>query len=440
MGAGSTRGRLSRREFLKTGGAGLAGLATLGSFGCGGSSGGGGNDLVFSWISDDTGVLPKLIEKYNKQSQSRVRFRTMPQESDQHFDQLRTEFQAGSAQIDVIGGDVVWPAQFAAQGWLSDLSERFTDQDEFLPGPMQAMSYEGKVYGVPWYTDSGLLYYRRDLLEKSGFSEPPKTWEELKQQALRVREDAGVESGLVFQGAEYEGGVCNACEYIWNHGGDVLDPDDPSKVIVGGPESVAAFTTLRSLIEDGVSRRAVLQYAEDESQAYFLNGDAVFMRHWPYVYSLVSDPSQSKLETEQVGIAPLPVSEAGVQSSSTLGGWNFFINATTEKQDQAWEFIQFMTAPEQLKTLAIEGSRLPVRRSLYEDREILENVPVARLGKETIIQDTRPRPVSPVYSDMSLEIAEKFNAALGGEMSPEAAVNALQTELASIAEQGESVS
>lgn len=436
----SLRDGLSRREFLKAGGAGLAGLAALGAYGCGGSSSG-GDEIVFSWISDDTGVLPKLIESYNARSQSsaKVRFRTMAQESDQHFDQLRTEFQAGSADIDVVGGDVVWPAQFAAQGWLTDLTERFTERDEFLPGPMQAMTYEGKVYGVPWYTDSGLLYYRKDLLEKSGFSRPPKTWDELKQQALTVKQDAGIESGFVFQGAEYEGGVCNACEYIWNHGGDVLDPEDPSRVIVGSPESVAAFTTLRSLIEDGVARRAVLQYAEDESQAAFLQGDAVFLRNWPYVYSLVGDPAQSKLEKSQVGIAPLPVGEEGAQSYSTLGGWNFFINATSQKQDQAWDFIEWITAPEQQKTIALEGSRLPVRRSLYEDREILENVPVARLGKETIIQNTRPRPVSPVYSDVSLELAEKFNAALGGEMSPEAAVEALQQELSVIAEQGKSV-
>lgn len=440
MRAGNPQNGLSRREFLKTGGAGLAGLAALGAYGCGGS-GGGGDEIVFSWIEDSTGTLPTLIEQFNQQNRDnfQVKFRTMSQESDQHFDQLRTEFQAASAEIDVVGGDVIWPAQFASQGWLLDLTDRFTDRDEFLPGPMQAMTYEGKVYGVPWYTDSGLLYYRKDLLEKSGFSGPPRTWEELKQQALRVKEDSGTQAGFVFQGSEYEGGVCNACEYIWTHGGDVLDPEDPSKVVIGSPESVAGFAAARSMIEDGVARQAVLQYIEDDSDGAFIRGDAVFERCWPYVYALVGDPKMSSIKPEQVGVAQLPVGEEGQQSYSALGGWNFFINATSEKQDQAWEFIRWMTAPEQLRTNALKGSRLPTRRSLYEDREILENVPVARLAKDAIIQNTRPRPVSPVYSDMSLEIAEKFNAALGGEMSPEAAVEALQKELSTIAEQGQSV-
>jgi multiple sugar transport system substrate-binding protein len=335
----------------------------------------------------------------------------------------------------VIGGDVIWPAQFAGNGYIADLSDRFTDSDEFLPGPMEAMRFEDGIYGVPWYTDAGLLYYRKDLLEKAGFSGPPKTWDELKEQAKKAQQDEGLPFGFVFQGGEYEGGVCNGLEYIWTHGGDVLDPKDPSRVVVESPESVAGLTTERSLIEEGVTTRTVLQYQEEESHGAFVRGDSVFLRNWPYVYALLSDPDESKIKPDQVGVAPLPV--AGGQSASALGGWNFLVNAASEKQDQAWEFIRWMTDPEQLKKNALEGSRLPVRRELYEDQEILDNVPVARLGKDVIIQNSRPRPVSPVYSDISLEMAEKFSASLSGEMSPEDAVSALQKEMASLVKQGE---
>jgi multiple sugar transport system substrate-binding protein len=205
--------------------------------------------------------------------------------------------------------------------------------------------------------------------------------------------------------------------------------------VVESPESVAGLTTERAMIEDGVTTRAVLQYQEDESHGAFVRGDSVFLRNWPYVYALLSNPDESKIKPEQVGVASLPVQ--GGQSASALGGWNFFINAASEKQDQAWEFIRWMTEPEQLKKNALEGSRLPVRRELYEDQEILDNVPVARLGKDVIIQNSRPRPVSPVYSDISLEMAEKFSASISGEMSPEDAVSALQQEMTSLVKQGE---
>jgi multiple sugar transport system substrate-binding protein len=420
------------------GGTGLAGAALLGSGALAGCGGGGaeGDDIIFSWAHDDNGVLPKLIDAFNKQSDGfKVRFREMPSDTGEYFDQIRTQFQAGASEIDVIGGDVIWPAQFAGNGYIADLSDRFTDSDEFLPGPMEAMRFEDGIYGVPWYTDAGLLYYRKDLLEKAGFSGPPKTWDELKEQAKKAQQDEGLPFGFVIQGGEYEGGVCNGLEYIWTHGGDVLDPKDPSRVVVESPESVAGLTTERSLIEEGVTTRTVLQYQEQESHGAFVRGDSAFLRNWPYVYALLSDPDESKIKPDQVGVAPLPV--AGGQSASALGGWNFLVNAASEKQDQAWEFIRWMTDPEQLKKNALEGSRLPVRRELYEDQEILDNVPVARLGKDVIIQNSRPRPVSPVYSDISLEMAEKFSASLSGEMSPEDAVSALQKEMASLVKQGE---
>jgi multiple sugar transport system substrate-binding protein len=433
-----TKKRVSRREFLKIGGTGLAGAALLGAAGCGGGGAGGGNEIIFSWGPDDTGVLPKLIEKFNQQNEGNIKVthREMPSDTGQYFDQLRTEFQAGGGDIDVIAGDVIWPAQFAANGYILDLSDQFTDTGAFLPGPMQANTYDGKVWGVPWYTDAGLLYYRKDLLEQSGFSGPPATWEELKQMALKTVQDSGTKFGFVFQGSEYEGGVCNGCEYIWTHGGNVLDPEDPSKVVIDSPESAAGLQTYHSMIEEGVAPQAVSTYTEDQSQAAFTEGDAVFMRNWPYVYALLSDPAESKVKPDQVGVAPIPVSE-GNPSYSTLGGWNFFINAASDMQEEAWEFITFMTDPEQLKTNALEGSRLPPRRSLYEDPEVLEKVPVAKLGKEAIIDNSRPRPVSPYYSDMSLEMAEQFTATLKGEVSPEEAVKTLQEQLQQIAEQGQ---
>jgi trehalose/maltose transport system substrate-binding protein len=428
---------LSRRDFLKLGGAGLAGAALLGTAGCGGGQSG-SNDVLLSWADDRTGVLPKLIDKFNKQSKDfKINYRKMPIDTGQYFDKIRTEFQAGGGDIDVIIGDVIWPAQFAANGWVADLTDRFTDADEFLPGPMQAATYEDKIYAVPWYTDAGLLYYRQDLLEKAGYSGPPATWDELQEMAEKVKQDEGIPNGFVFQGAEYEGGVCNGLEYIRTHGGDVLDPDDPSKVIIDSPGSTAGLATWRSMLESGVAPQAVLQYKEDESSAPFLNDEAVFIRNWPYFYALLGTPDYPKVKPEQVGITPIPVAEEGGQSYSTLGGWNFLINAASDKQDQAWEVIRFMTAPEQLITNAKLGSKLPTRQSLYDEPEVTDNVPVARLGKEAIIQNSTPRPVSPFYSDISLELAAGFNSTLAGDTSPEDAVKTLQEEIQSIAEQGE---
>ena len=432
------RGGVSRREFLKLGGAGLAGMAMLGAAGCGGEGGGqGGTQLTLTFGPDQSGGLQTLVDRFNKENKGeiQVQWRQAAAASDEYFDQIRTELQSGSANVDVIAGDVVWPAQLAAAGYLVDLSDRFTGgmRSEHLEGPVSAVTYEGKVWGVPWFTDAGMFYYRKDLLEKSGISEPPKTWGEMKEMVRKVVQDSGIRYGFVFQGSQDEGGVVDALEHIWNAGGDVLEGD---QVVIDSPEAAEGLALRRSMITDGVAPRATGNYTTQESQAAFTNGDVVFMRNWPFVYGLLSDPELSKVKPEQVGLAPIPVAEEGVQSFSGLGGWNFLVNADSEdKLEEIWTFIEFMSSPESQKTLALQSTRLPTLKSLYEDEEVLQKVPVARLGRASL-ENTRPRPVSPYYSDMSLEMAEKFNASLNGDVPVEQALAELQTELQNIVDEG----
>ena len=430
---------MSRRSFLKMGSAGLAGAALLGSAACGGGGGQqGSGEITVGFGRETSGALEDLISRFNKENENvTVTWRRMPSDTGQYFDQLRTEFQAQSPDLTLIGGDVIWPAQFAANGYIVDLSDRFTEEmrSKFLEGPVLSNTYDDKVWGVPWFTDAGLLYYRTDLLEKSGYSEPPGTWEELQEMAQQVMQDQNVKFGFIFQGAEYEGGVVDGLEYINSYGGEVLDPNDASQVIIDSPNAVEGLAMERSMIESGIAPQAVSTYAEPETEAPFLGGDAVFARNWPYMYSIAG--TGDFISQDQIGIAPLPAGSAG--SVSGLGGWNFFINAFApeESQNAAWEFVQYMVAEKQQKEFAIKGSYLPTLKSLYNDPEVKNKVPTVRLAPEALA-NTVPRPVSPVYSDMSLEMAEQFNASLKGDVSPEEAIGTLQEQLQSIAEQAPS--
>src|SRR3712207_1522155 len=151
---------LSRKDFLRLGGAGLASAALLGVAGCGGGGGqSSGNELIFSWSRDVLGVLPKMIEEFNKQNEGEIKVtqRVMPQDTGQYFDQMRTEFQAGGGDIDVIGGDVLLPGQFAGKGWVLDLSDRFNHTPALPPGPIPVNNYDRQVWGVPRDTHAGLI-------------------------------------------------------------------------------------------------------------------------------------------------------------------------------------------------------------------------------------------------------------------------------------------
>jgi multiple sugar transport system substrate-binding protein len=139
---------LSRRRFL-----GLAGAALLGGVaGCAGQESQGLVRLVFSH-GEDSEVLKRQIRRFNDRNRGalEVTLRLAPADTSQYFEKLRIEFQADEADADVISGDVIWPAQFAANGWISDLSGLFTDalREPYLPATIDSNTYEGRVYGVP---------------------------------------------------------------------------------------------------------------------------------------------------------------------------------------------------------------------------------------------------------------------------------------------------
>jgi multiple sugar transport system substrate-binding protein len=428
--ATSRENGLSRRDFLKLGGVGLAGVAVLGASGCG--NGGERSDNVAFSSPEFPGNMRRLIDKFNEQNKGKfqVAFRQIDLESQQYFDRLKTEFQAGGGGTDVIVGNEPWTAEFAENGWIADVTDTFPESEraKFLKVPVDSVTYKGKIYGAPWFTDVGMLYYRKDLLERSGFSDPPQTWEQLKEMAEKVVQDSGTRYGFVFQGANNESGVCNGLEYIWTHGGEVLDGH---RVVIDSPESVAGLTAEQSMISDGVTPQAVANYTLVESQVAFLNGDAVFCRNWPYMYGLAGVPEMSKIKPEQVGLSQLLVGEGQSQSAGCLGGWNMLISASSKLKDEAWEFVRFMTSERNQKRQTLSASTLPTLNTLYEDREILDEVPVIALCKEAL-QDARPRPVSSYYSQMSRKMAEQFNHILTGTTSPAEAVETLQSELQQI--------
>jgi len=436
--AGCGKNSWSRRDFLRLGGMGLAGVTLLGASACGGG-GNSGNVVLSYWEGIPEETQYKLIKQFNEQNKGRfqIAIREMPQDYGEYFEKLKTEFQARGGETDVIAGDTIWSAEFVANGWIADVSERFpeSERSRFVDGAIRVLTHEGKVYGAPHTLDAGMLYYRKDLLEKSGFSEPPTTWEELKEVARKVVRDQGTRYGFVFQGADYEGGVCNGLEFIWTHGGEVLDPDDASKVIIDSPESVAALTTERSMVSDGIAPQSVVNYSESESDTTFvLHGDAVFCRNWPYMYALGTNP-KSKVKPEQMGVSPLPVGDGQRQSASCLGGDVMLINASSELKEEAWEFVQFFNSDKNQKSWALEQGDLPTRKALYDDREVLEALPMITQAKEALL-NVRPRPVLGHYSEMSRAMALQFNNVLRGATSPEETVATLQSKLEQIIEEG----
>ncbi len=423
----------SRRVVLKSGlglAFSLACAPVLAACGKGSSSS--DRALTFGLTSDLFPAVKKPVAAYAAKHGLKITVREMPSDTDSYFAQMRTELQSGSTNVDVFAGDVSWPAQFGAHGWLADLSESFTPSQRaaYLPATIASNTYDGKLYGVPFFTDVGLLYYRKDLLDKAGFSEPPVTWQELQDMAHKVMTDQHIANGFTFTGATYEGGTLLGNEFIQTCGGKVLDGDH---VTADSPEVIRGLETELSMVTSGVSPAAVANYQEGDAEAPFLAGQAVFHRNWAYVFGDLSNAETSKVDPSQVGVTSVPRLSASVPPVNLGGGWSLYINAQSSQRDSAFELAQFISSARQQTRTATTIGYLPTRTSLYDDQGLIDSQPAIKQAKTQIAQTVTP-PQSPYYADMSHVMATQFNACLKGAATPEEAAQQLQTQLTQILE------
>jgi multiple sugar transport system substrate-binding protein len=427
-------GRLSRRGFLERAVAiGLTSSAAVSLLeACGGdsnSSGGNGPAKNLIWISeqDPSGSYKALVDSFNKgigqQKGIHVTWQQGPAKTDDLLTQYTNMLRARSSSSDVLSIDIVFPAQFAASQWtlpITDSQWSTSDRQNYLPGPIKGCTYQGKLWAAPLRTDLGLLYYRKDLI-----STPPTTWDELSTAAASVS-PSKVKYGYVWQGDQYEGLVCDFVEVLYGYGGSVLDSSDPTKVTINSAEAKQALTRMVSWVGT-ISPPAVTTYQEEPARNVWQNGDAAFMRNWPYAYGLGNDASQSKI-ANQFDITSLPYGGSSTTGHSAIGGWNLAINAFTKNPDATWEFIHYMLQPDAQKQIAIQGSRTSTLQSIYSDSEVLSKQPLfAKLGP--ILKNALPRPVSPKYSNVSEVIQRNVYQALKKQVSVDAALSTLESDL-----------
>lgn len=299
----------------------------------------------------------------------------------EYYRELTTKLRNRDPDLDVFFLDVVWPAEFVARGYLENLSDRFppSQRAQFFPGPISADTIGGKIYAVPFNIDVGLLFYRKDLLEKYGFK-PPKTWAEAIRQMDTILKGEGKAHpnliGYSGQFEKYEGLVCNVLEFIASTGTSFLDSNGNPDLT--DPRVIEAVRFIRDDLINNKDhpRRApgyLLTAKEQESREIFARGDAIFLRNWPETWGILTDPDRSKVY-DRVGMAVLPAFEGG-HSVGTLGGWQLGIASYSRHKDLAWEFIQFMTGQEVQRMLAIEQAQTMARLTIYDDPALLEAVP-----------------------------------------------------------------
>ncbi len=340
-------------------------------------------------------------------------------------------FEARSPEVDVYQIDVIWPG---------DLAEHFVDLydygagdvvDAHFPAIVENNTVDGKLVAIPWFTDAGLLYYRTDLLEKYGFDGPPATWDELEEMATVVMEGERAEGnsdfwGYVYQGNAYEGLTCNALEWIASAGGGtIISPD--GQITVNNAAAVDIIDQMAAQV-GSISPTGVLGFDEEAARNMWEAGNALFMRNWPYAYSL--GHSEGSAIAGNFDVSPLPAGDGG-QPAATLGGWQLGVSAYSTNPELAADVALYLASYDEQKIRAVEGSLNPTIMALYDDADVLEAVPFFGSLYDVFVNAVaRPSTATaPQYAAVSQAFYRAVHSVLSGDEDAGTALALLEFDL-----------
>lgn len=314
-----------------------------------------------------------ITDQFAKDTGINVTFTQRPEDSTEALALFQRFFQGQSSDIDMFSIDVVWPGILAPH--LVDLSQKLGDEAKnHYPGIVQNNTVGGKLVAMPYFGDFGMLYYRTDLLQKYGFSAPPKTWDELHDQAQKIVDgEKGANpqfAGYVFQGKAYEGLTCNALEWIASAGGGTI-VDQSGKVTVNNPQAAAILNKIKGWVGNIVPQ-GVTSYDEEPSRQAFQGGNAAFLRNWPYAYSL-GNAADSAIKGK-FDAAQLP-SDSGGKPSGCIGGWGQAVSKYSKVPDASIQLARYFCSPEVQQWRAVAGSFVPTIPSVAEDAQVLQVMP-----------------------------------------------------------------
>jgi trehalose/maltose transport system substrate-binding protein len=342
-------------------------------------------------------------------------------------------FEAQSPEGDVFQIDVIWPG---------DLAEHFVDLNDYgaadvtgehFDAIIENNTVDGKLIGIPWFTDAGLLYFRTDLLEKYGLS-APTTWDELEAAAQTIQDGERADGnqdfwGYVWQGNAYEGLTCDALEWVAsNDGGTIISPD--GVVTINNQNAIDIVDRAASWVGT-ISPDGVTAFGEEDARGVWQAGNAAFMRNWPYAFSLGN--ADDSVIKGLFDVSPLPAGASG-SGAATLGGWQLAVSKYSAHPEEAAKLALFMASYDEQKIRAIEGSLNPTIKSLYEDADVLAAAPFFG-SLYDVFTSAVARPstaTAPQYADVSALFFNAVHSVLTGETDATNAFAELELDLADL--------
>ncbi len=333
----------------------------------------------------------------------------------------KTVLAQGSGKgYDVVLFDVIWPAEYAKNHVLRDVSARITPEMKsgVLPGAWTTVKYDGKYYGMPWILDTKYLFYNKKMLKEAGIAEPPSTWAELAADAKIIKDKGIVKYPIAWSWAQAEAAICDYTTLVSAYGGSFYKDGKPVFDRDGG---LKALQYMVNSYKSGISNPNSKEFLEEDVRHVFENGQAAFALNWTYMYNLANDPKTSKVAGE-VGVVPAPGVKGISKVSAVNGSMGLGITATSRHPDQAWQYIAFMTSQKEQDAYA--KLSLPIWSASYSSPEVTKGQESLIAAAKVALAAMYPRPTTPDYQVLSASLQQAIQKALLGKETPKQALEA----------------
>ena len=368
------------------------------------------------WAMGNEGALLGAMADLFMEEYPDVQVSVTPIDWGQAVTRLQTAIGGGQTpDVSQMGTDMM--GQFIETGAIEPVGDA-VDPSVFFESAVNTGVVDDTAYGVPWYVETRVLYYRTDIAEQAGITAAPATWDDLKAMAKAMKEQGGAEYGFAL-------GTKNWQEYlpfVWSNGGNITN--DAGEFTLDSPEAIEALTFYDSFFEEGLSPNAVPE-GFDITPA-FVSGTHPMFISGPWHVGLITDAGGADIEGKWA-IAPLPKKESG---TSFVGGSNLVVFNDSDNKDAAWAFVEFLTRPDIQVRWYEEATVLPAVEEAWTDEKLAGDENVAIFGEQ--LKDTRAQPAIPTWNEVASAINEQLERVTAGNTSPEEGARAMQEAAQSI--------
>jgi multiple sugar transport system substrate-binding protein len=345
-------------------------------------------------------------------------------------DKIVTGMAAKPPAYDASMIDVIWPDEFIKAGYLLDVTNRITPEMKsgIFPAAFNGVTRNGKVYGMPWLMDVKYFMYNQDILQQAGITAPPKTWEELVDQAKIIKQKGLVEFPIDWSWNQKEGVVCDFTALLFGNGGTFVDAN--GKPAFNNEKGVQVLTWMKQTLDDGLSNPSSISSDENAVRDTFIAGKAAYAVNWLNQYSDSNDPTKSQIPGK-AAFAPMPVfkagADAGIKSSSVDGSSSFGIMATTPYPDQVWKFLTYLTSNEVQTKFSAE--MLPIWQDDFKGDQLTALKAATPTNPVTVpaflgqFPFANERPTVAYYNEASAALQLAIQEALTGIKTPQQALD-----------------